>query len=97
MNENGVRRKWRLKYIQCRAALAKANKGETKTLAMVLKRVDRWKIEGGRSTVTRIERVIVEPDGTYYDLDQGRKASIHQHKPGSQDLGLYQDGGVLDE
>ncbi|MEO6607465.1 MAG: DUF5681 domain-containing protein [Aestuariivirga sp.] len=97
VTENGVRRKLPQKDILFRSLLAKAIKGDTKSLTLVLKLIDKWKIDEGRSNVTRIELVIVEPDGTYYHLDQGRKASIHQHKPGSQDLGLYQDGGMLDE
>jgi hypothetical protein len=97
VTENGVVRKLPQKDILFRSLLAKAIKGDTKSLAMVLKLIDKWKIDEGQSTVIRIERVIVEPDGMYYDLDHGRKASIHHRKPGNQDLGFHRGGDILDE
>ena len=84
VTENGIVRKLPQRDILFRSLLAKAIKGDTKSLAMVLKLVDKWNIDQNYPTVTKIQRVIVEHDGTYYDLDHGKKASIHDHKPSSR-------------
>ena len=78
VTENGIARKMPQRDILFRSLLAKAIKGDTRSLAMVLKLVDKWNIYQSEPTVTSIRRIIVEPDGTYYDLDLGRKASIHK-------------------
>ena len=81
VTENGIVRKLPQRDILFRSLLAKAIKGDTKSLAMVLKLVDKWNIFQSEPTVTHIRRIIVEPDGSYYDLDLGRKASIHKPAP----------------
>jgi hypothetical protein len=97
VTENGVMRKLPQRDILFRSLLAKAIKGETKSLAMVLKLIEKWKLEEGRTTITRIERVIIHPDGTYYDMERGRKASIHDRKSQHPLLVQQQVGGNLDE
>ncbi len=97
VTENGVMRKLPQRDILFRSLLAKAIKGDTKSLAMVLKLIEKWKLEEGRTTITRIERVIIHPDGTYYDMERGRKASIHDRKPQHPLLEQQQVGGNLDE
>ena len=86
VTENGVVRKLPLRDILFRSLLAKAIKGDVKSLAMVLKLVDKWKIDQGHPTVTRIERVIIDPDGSYYGLDLEKKTSVHDRKRGNQTL-----------
>ena len=82
ITENGVVRTLPQKDILFRSLLAKAIKGDSKSVAMVLKLIDKWNIDQSAQTITMIQRIIVEPDGTYYDLDLGRKASIHSRSPG---------------
>ena len=84
VTENGVVRKLPQREILFRSLLAKAIKGDNKSITMVFNLVDKWKIDQSHPTVTRIERVIIDPDGSYYDLDLGKKMSIHDRKRGPQ-------------
>ena len=98
ITENGVVRTLPQKDVLFRSLLAKAIKGDSKSVALILKLIDKWNIDHSAPTVTMIQRVIVEPDGTYYDLDLGRKASIHSRSPGDSMLEqLLQEGGLNEE
>lgn len=96
VTESGIVRKLPQRDILFRSLIAKAIKGDTKSLALILKLIDKWKIYQSTSTVKTITRVVVEPDGIYYDLALDRKASIHDLKP-EQNKGVAQtDGGDRD-
>ena len=84
VTENGVVRKLPQRDILFRSLLAKAIKGDTKSLAMDLKLIDKWSIDQGHATITTIQRVIVESDGSCYDLDRDKKSSIHHRKRSDQ-------------